>query len=64
MKSMLSDWKIIHSILYYKDRAYVSPTAHHNLPRWLHDHPMAGHPGRFKMEGLVKRDYWWPGVKE
>jgi len=31
MKSVLSDWKIIDSILYYKDRAYVSPAAHHDL---------------------------------
>jgi hypothetical protein len=23
---------------------------------------MAGHPGRFKMEELVKQDYWWPGL--
>jgi hypothetical protein len=25
-----------------------------------HDHLAAGHPGRFKTEELVKRDYWWP----
>jgi hypothetical protein len=33
MKSTLLDWKIIDSILYYKDRAYVSPTARHDLLR-------------------------------
>jgi len=62
MKSALSDWKIVDSILYYKDHAYVSPTAHHDLLRWLHDHPMAGHPGQFKTEELIKRDFWWPGL--
>jgi hypothetical protein len=60
MKSALSDWKIVDSILYYKDRAYVSPIAHHDLLCQLHDHPTVGHPGHFKMEELVKWDYWWP----
>jgi hypothetical protein len=62
MKSALSDWKIVDSILYYKDCAYVPPASRHDLLRRLHDHPMAGHPGRFKTEELVKRDYWWPGL--
>jgi hypothetical protein len=31
MKSALSDWKIIDSVLYYKDHAYVSPTTQHDL---------------------------------
>jgi len=63
MKSALSDWKIVDSILYYKDCAYVSPTACHNLLHQLHDHPMAGHPGHFKTEELVNvkvvlKRYW------
>jgi hypothetical protein len=62
MKSALLDWKIVDSILYYKDCAYVTPSAQHNLLCRLHDHPMAGHPGSFKMEELVKCDYWWPGL--
>jgi hypothetical protein len=57
MKSALSDWKIVDGILYYKDHAYVSPAAHHDLLHHLHDHPMAGHPSHFKMEELVKCDY-------
>jgi hypothetical protein len=31
----------VDSILYYKDRTYVTPAARHNLLRWLHDHPTA-----------------------
>jgi len=31
MKSALSDWKIVDGILYYRDRAYISPAAHHDL---------------------------------
>jgi len=62
MKSMLLDWKIVDSILYYKDRAYIPPTVRHNLLCQLHDHPTVGHPGHFKMEELIKRDFWWPGL--
>jgi len=62
MKSALSDWKVVNGILYYKDCAYVPPTACHDLLRQLHDHPMAGHPSHFKTEELVKWDYWWPGL--
>jgi len=62
MKSVLSDWKIVNGILYYKDRAYVSPAACHDLLRCLHDHPTAGHPGHFKTEELIKWDFWWPGL--
>jgi len=62
MKSALSDWKIVDSVLYYKDCTYVSPTARHDLLQHLHDHPTVGHPGRFKTEELVKCDFWWPGL--
>jgi hypothetical protein len=62
MKSALSDWKIVNGILYYKDRTYVSPATHLGLLCCLHDHPTAGHPSHFKMEELVERDYWWPGL--
>jgi hypothetical protein len=62
MKSALSDWKIVDGILYYKDHAYVSPAARHDLLQRLHDHPTAGHPGHFKTEKLIKHDYWWPGL--
>jgi len=62
MKSALSDWKIVDDVLYYKDCAYVSPVTRHDLLQRLHDHPTTGHPGRFKTEELVKRDYWWPGL--
>lgn len=28
-----------------------------------HDVPIAGHPGRFKTLELVRRTYWWPGMR-
>jgi len=60
MKSALLNWKIVDSILYYKDCTYVSPSAQHDLLCQLHDHPMVGHPSCFKMEELIKHDFWWP----
>jgi hypothetical protein len=62
MKSLLSNWCISNNILYYKDRAYVPPAQRHSIVTRLHDHPTAGHPGHFKTEELVKRDYWWPSM--
>jgi len=62
MKSALSDWKIVDSILYYKDHAYVSPDSQHDLLHWLHDHPTVDHPRHFKTEELVKHNFWWPGL--
>jgi hypothetical protein len=29
-----------------------------------HDHPMAGHYGITKTISLVKRDFWWPGLRK
>jgi len=62
MKSALSDWRLDDGTLFYKDRAYVPSHLRHRILTLHHDHPTAGHPGRFKTEELVKRDYWWPGM--
>jgi RNase H-like domain found in reverse transcriptase/Integrase zinc binding domain len=62
MKSSLSDWHITDNILFYKNRAYIPPAQRPHLLRKHHDHPSAGHPGRFKTEELVKREAWWPSM--
>jgi len=62
MKSALSDWRLDDGTLFYKDRAYVPAHLRHHVLTLHHDHPTAGHPGRFKTEELVKRDYWWPSM--
>jgi hypothetical protein len=33
-----------------------------DILNYLHDAPMAGHPGRDKTIQTVKRQYWWPGM--
>ena len=27
-----------------------------------HDAPIAGHPGRFRTQELINREYWWPNI--
>ena len=29
-----------------------------------HDHPLAGHPGQMKTLELLRRDYFWPKMRE
>ena len=28
-----------------------------------HDSIVAGHPGRYKTQELITRDYWWPRIQ-
>jgi hypothetical protein len=62
MKSALSDWRLDDGTLFYKDRAYVPAHLRRRILTLHYDHLTARHPGRFKTEELVKRDYWWPGM--
>jgi hypothetical protein len=63
MKSALSDWKLENSILSFKGRFYVPPgDIRKELVQLHHDSATAGHPGRFKTQELLSRDYWWPGL--
>lgn len=62
MKSALTDWKIDEGLLFYKNRAYISPDHCRTILAQYHDHPTAGHPGYFKTEELVKCEAWWPGI--
>ena len=52
-------------LLLYDGRFYVPST--NNLRLTLtkehHDSRLAGHPGRRKTIQLIKRNYWWPGMK-
>jgi hypothetical protein len=62
MKSALSDWKIVDSILYYKDCAYISPSARHDFLHWHHNHPTVGHPGHFKWKNLSSMTFGGPAL--
>jgi hypothetical protein len=53
-RSCLADWRYEGDILYFKNRAYVPPNARPSLLYLHHDHPTAGHPGRFKTIDLLQ----------
>jgi len=53
-------------IIYMEWQIYIPNNK--NLKEWIlqenYDPVDIGHPGQQKMLELVKRNYWWPGIKE
>src|SRR5437588_2265374 len=49
-RSTLADWRMEDDILYYRNRAYVPPSARHQLVSLHHETSTSGHPGRFITE--------------
>ena len=58
------DWKEEDGLVTYKGRLYVpkDKQLRHDIVKAHHDSARAGHPGRWKTQELVTRNYWWPGV--
>jgi len=65
IRSKLEDWKTEEGLLFFKDRCYIPP--HEELRREIvkqyHDSLTEGHPGHFKTLELIRRNYWWPGMR-
>lgn len=55
-----------HHTLFYKDRLWVptSPELHLELIKESHNPPASGHPGRDRTLEILKRQFYWPGMKE
>jgi len=53
-------------VVYMKERIYVPNNK--NLKEEIleehHDPADIGHPEQYRMQELIKRTYWWPGLKE
>jgi len=53
-------------IIYMKGQIYIPNNR--NLKEWIlqknHDPVDVSHPGQQRMLELVKRNYWWLGIKE
>ena len=53
-------------IIYMKGQIYIPNNK--NLKEWIlqknHDPVDVSHPGQQRMLELVKRNYWWLGIKE
>ena len=53
-------------LITYKDLIYVPPNVRlrTEIIQKHHDSITAGHPGRFKTQELITRNYWWPGMQK
>jgi hypothetical protein len=58
---------VCHNGVYYMDGSIVVPDYQHMRKMVLHtfhDANVAGHLGQMKTLSLIKRVYWWPGMKQ
>ena len=53
-------------MVYIEGRIYVpnSKKIREDILKENHDSVDVGHPGQHRMMELIKRTYWWPGLKE
>jgi len=53
-------------MVYMEGRIYVpnNKDLKEEILREHHDPADIGHPGQYRMQELIKRTYWWPGLKE
>lgn len=65
-KKSLEDWNFENGLLMFRGKIYIPKSEDDHLQlqvlQMLHDHPTAGHPGRWKTYELVSRNYWWPSM--
>jgi len=54
-----------HGHITYKDRLYIPADLplRTDIIQQHHDSITAGHPGRYKTQELITRDYWWPRMQ-
>lgn len=60
-----NDWEeTAEGLVVWKHRLYVpkDDRLRADILKAHHDAPTAGHPGRYKMQELITRNYWWPGI--
>ena len=50
-------------VLYHLDRLWVPESFYTELIREIHDQPACGHPGMARTYLLLKREYYWRGMK-
>ena len=61
-----TDWEETEAgLVYWKGMLYVprNKELREDIIRIHHDDPLAGHPGRYKTQELITRDFWWPGMQ-
>jgi len=52
-------------IVTWRDRIYIprDKKLREDIIQWNHDSISAGHPGWFKTQELITRNYWWPLIQ-
>lgn len=59
-----AEWKNEGGLVTFNGMIYVPKDnqLRYDIVHAHHDTPVAGHPGRWKTQELVTRNYWWPGI--
>ena len=59
-------WEEEEGIVYKKGKIYIpnNKKLKERILKENHDSVDVGHPGQQRMCNLIKRNYWWPGLKE
>ena len=60
----IEEWNSEDGIVLFRGKVYVpkDTTIRRDIVKIHHDSLAAGHPGRWKTQELVSRNYWWPGM--
>jgi hypothetical protein len=64
MSKGLQEWNLEDGLILYRGKIYVprDKNLRRDLVKAHHDPPSRGYPGRYQMQELVSRNYWWPGM--
>ena len=59
------EWEKEEGMITWKNRIYVPKdrALRGDIIRAHHDERVAGHPGRYKTQELITRNYWWPYIQ-
>jgi hypothetical protein len=55
-------WESKDGIIYYHEKIYVprNEELREKIISLHHDTPLSGHPGEYRTQELIERNYWWP----
>jgi hypothetical protein len=60
----LQEWNYEDGLILFRGKIYVPKNIglRREVVRSCHDPIIMGHPGRFKTQEIVQRNFWWPGM--
>ena len=65
LRNKKKEWEREEGMITWKNRIYVPKdrALRGDIIRAHHDKRTAGHPGRYKTQELITRNYWWPYIQ-